>query len=128
MSLTECALAIFATNSENRCVSVRVRSNISSPKNTSSSNIIFCAPNMNFSAPWLSLVASASAFATAGKELEAARSDCDMRLSDLRVSTERILTSVGPNIEMHQTDVIATAAAAKEVQREELAETKGQIP
>jgi hypothetical protein len=29
---------------------------------------------------------------------------------------------------MHQTDVIATAAAAKEVHREELAKTKGQIP
>src|SRR3954468_710435 len=129
MSFTECAPAIFATNSVNRCVSVRVRSSISSPRNTSSSNIIFCAPSMNSSAPWFNLVASASAFTPAGKEPEAARSDSsDMTISDFWVSAETISTGVGPNIEVHQTGVIATTAAAKAVQRKELPGTKGHIP
>src|SRR5437867_1069469 len=62
------------------------------------------------SALWFSLVASASAFAAVGKELEAARSDSsDMTISDFRVSAKWILTGVGPNIEVHQTGVIATA-------------------
>jgi hypothetical protein len=43
--LTECDPAIFETNSDNRCVSVRVRSSISLPANTISSSMPFARPS-----------------------------------------------------------------------------------